>query len=279
MNGKVTDVLEEERSGKSMRNRRLMGFLLSCLMFSIPMAGCTSDIKEILGESWGVPGGLALACLRDDSYKELIVEIDHAPGYNPESSTVSLLKQRLGEVCDKPDGISIKLNEVDFSETATWTADKVREIGHETMDAPPQTSVLRWHVIMPEGKYSDESVLGVAVDASTIALFGDAIDDANGNFNFRISDEEVENSVMIHEFGHLLGLVNLVYTSPADHEDSEHPGHSNNEDSVMYWAIETFTVDAFFSGSLPTEFDQDDLDDMAGMKSGEIATTDQLWRP
>ena len=47
----------------------------------------------------------------------------------------------------------------------------------------------------------------------------------------------------------------------------------------MYWAIETFTVDAFFSGSLPTEFDQDDLDDMAGMKSGEITTTDQLWRP
>ena len=279
MNGKVTDVLEEERSGNCMRSRRLMGFLLSSLMLSIPMAGCTSDIKEILGESWGVPGGLALACLRDDAYKELIIEIDHAPGYNPESSTVSLLKERLGEVCDKPDGISIKLNEVDFSETTTWTADKVREIGHETMDAPPQTSVLRWHVIMPEGKYSDESVLGVAVDASTIALFGDAIDDANGNFNFRISDEEVENSVMIHEFGHLLGLVNLVYTSPANHEDAEHPGHSNNEDSVMYWAIETFTVDAFFSGSLPTEFDQDDLDDMAGMKSGEITTTDQLWRP
>ena len=80
MNGKVTDVLEEERSGNCMRSRRLMGFLLSSLMLSIPMAGCTSDINEILGESWGVPGGLALACWRDDAYKELIVEIDHAPG-------------------------------------------------------------------------------------------------------------------------------------------------------------------------------------------------------
>lgn len=262
-----------------MGSRQLLGVLLSCLMLSIPMSGCTSDIQEIFGESWGVPGGLALACLRDDAYRELIIEIDHAPGYNPESSTVSLLKERLGQVCDKPDGIRIELNEVDFSETNTWTAEKVRDIGHETMDNDPQTSVLRWHVIMPEGKYSDESVLGVAVDASTIALFSDSIDDATSIFNPRISSEDIENSVMVHEFGHLLGLVNLVYTSPADHEDSQHPGHSNNEDSVMYWAIETFTVDAWFSGDLPTEFDQDDLNDMQGMKSGELATSDQLWRP
>ncbi|HII57235.1 MAG TPA: hypothetical protein HA266_06795 [Candidatus Poseidoniaceae archaeon] len=74
-------------------------------------------------------------------------------------------------------------------------------------------------------------------------------------------------------------MVNLVYTSPADHEDSEHPGHSNNEDSVMYWAVETVSISAWFSGDLPTEFDQDDLDDMEGMKSGELATSDQLWRP
>jgi hypothetical protein len=262
-----------------MKSKRLLGLFLSCLMISIPMSGCTSELKEILGESWGVPGGLALACLRDDAYRELVIEIDHAPGYNPESSTVSLLKERLGQVCDKPDGIRIELNEVNFAETSTWTATKVREIGHDTMDAPPQTSVLRWHVIMPQGTYSDDSVLGVAVDASTIALFSDSIDDATSIFNPRISSEDIENSVMVHEFGHLLGLVNLVYTSPANHEDSEHPGHSNNEDSVMYWAIETVSISAWFAGDLPTAFDQDDLDDMEGMKSGELATTDQLWRP
>ena len=58
-----------------MRNKRLMGVLLSCLMLSIPMAGCASDIETILGESWGVPGGLALACLRDDAYRELVIEM------------------------------------------------------------------------------------------------------------------------------------------------------------------------------------------------------------
>ena len=72
-------------------------------------------------------------------------------------------------------------------------------------------------------------MLGVAVDASTVALFGDSIDEAEGPLG-RPSVEDVENSVVIHEVGHLLGLVNLVYQSPVDHEDADHPGHSNNDE-------------------------------------------------
>jgi len=73
--------------------------------------------------------------------------------------------------------------------------------------------------------------------------------------------------------------VNLVYTSPADHEDSDNKGHSNNDNSVMYWAIESRSVGSFISGDLPTEFDQDDLDDLTGLLSGDIESSNQLWRP
>jgi len=266
--------------GETMSKQSLLGVLLASLLVTVPMAGCFDEISDAInGESWGKVGGLTLACLRSDTYSKMVVEIDYAPGYAPESSTVSLLKQRLEQVCDKPNGISMDLNEYTFSETSSWNADLVRSVAHDTMDGSPLSgSTLRWHVIMPQGSYSDDSVLGVAVDASTIALFGDSIDDANGLFN-RPSSEEVENSVMIHEFGHLLGLVNLVYTSPADHEDADHPGHSNNDDSVMYWAVESQSLGAFFSGDLPSEFDEDDLADMEGMKSGDIPTSDQLWRP
>ena len=93
------------------------------------------------------------------------------------------------------------------------------------------------------------------------------------------SAEEIENSVLVHEFGHLLGLVNLVYKSPVDHEDKDHPGHSNNEDSVMYWAIESANLGNIITGELPDEFDNDDLNDLSGMLSGEIAVTDQIWLP
>ena len=135
---------------------------------------------------------------------------------------------------------------------------------------------LRWQILFPEGTYEDESVLGVAVDASTMALFSDAIEEADGLFG-RPSVEDVENSVIVHEAGHLLGLVNLVYTSPVDHEDPDHPGHSSNDDSVMYWAIESTGLVNFITGDLPTTFDDDDLADLAGLASGDIPVRDQLW--
>ena len=84
----------------------------------------------------------------------------------------------------------------------------------------------------------------MAVDASTVALFSDTIEEADGPFG-RPSVEDVENSVLVHEVGHLLGLVNLVYQSPIDHEDPDHPGHSSNDESVMYWAVESADVSNF----------------------------------
>ena len=47
----------------------------------------------------------------------------------------------------------------------------------------------------------------------------------------------------------------------------------------MYWAVESTNIGNIISGDLPDEFDQDDKNDLSGMKSGEIETTDQLWRP
>jgi hypothetical protein len=257
---------------------RITSLLLVTMMVSISTAGCFGDDGlQILPEKKGVPGGLTLACLRDASFTSMVIEIDHAPGYRPYTSSTDLLVERLEQVCDKPGGISVAYREVNFEQPTSWSAQNVRDEGWEHKDASPMDgSTLRWQILFPEGTYEDESVLGVAVDASTVALFGDAIDEADGLLG-RPSVEDVENSVIVHEAGHLLGLVNLVYQSPVAHEDSEHPGHSNNEDSVMYWAIESTGLRNFITGDLPSEFDADDLADLAGLASGDIAVSDQLW--
>ena len=260
----------------NMKSRVYLGILLLLLP---SLVGCLGDdtTDAIFGQEHGVPGGLTLACLKADKFTKMVIEIDYEAGYKPETSSTDMLKTRLGEVCDKPDGIEVKFTETNFAHEGSWSADDVREKGWDSKWQDPMTgSTLTWQLIFPSGKYSDDSVLGVAVDASTIAIFGDSIEDADGPFG-RPSAEDVENSVLVHEAGHLLGLVNLVYTSPVDHEDSSHPGHSNNEDSVMYWAVESTDLMNFITGSLPTEFDQDDKDDLAGLKSGDIAIKHQLW--
>jgi len=255
-------------------------FGILVVLISPILSGCLgSDPLGNLGLNRGIPGGLTLACLDDSEYTSMVVEIDYQSGYEPESSSTDLLKERLESVCDKPQGIEIKLTETTFENEEIWSADEVRNAGWDAKSQDPRDgSTLYWQVIFPAGVYDDSSVLGVAVDASTIAIFKDSIDDAENIFQ-RPSAQKIENSVLIHEFGHLLGLVNTVYTSPANHEDSSHPGHSNNEDSVMYWAIESSSIANFFDNELPTEFDVDDKNDLIGLADGSIPCTNQLWTP
>ena len=182
-------------------------------------------------------------------------------------------------MCDKPDGIRAVITETEFNHSGAWSAEDVRDQALAYREAPPMDgATLRWHLLFPAGGYDDDSVLGVAVNAADVAVFRDSIDDAE-NILRRPSAEDIENSVTLHEVGHLLGLVNLVYTSPRDHEDPDHPGHSSNEDSVMYWAVDSSSIGAIFSGELPNDFDDDDRADLEDLASGDLEARDQLWRP
>ena len=43
-------------------------------------------------------------------------------------------------------------------------------------------STLHWYFLFPKGGFAESSVLGVAVDASTVAIFKDSVEDAEGFF-------------------------------------------------------------------------------------------------
>ena len=247
---------------------------LTLIIICASFSGCIAE-DGFLPEERGIPGGLALACLQSDQFTSLKVHILYEDGYQPIAD--DLLKTRLVESCDKPDGVEIVMKKVDFNHGETWDADDVRSKRWSLGDDAMNGDVLNWYFLFPAGKYSDSSVLGVAVDASTVALFKDSIEESE-NLIRRPSAEEIERAVTIHEAGHLLGLVNLVYQSPVDHEDPDHPGHSSNSESVMYWAIESTEVSNVLSGSLPDEFDSDDKADMSGMADGSIEVTNQVWR-
>ena len=124
------------------------------------------------------------------------------------------------------------------------------------------------HILYLNGEFEDNNnALGIAYKGSSFAMFQEKIEDAAFLF---ISAQDIEKAVLVHEYGHLLGLVNMGYTSPHDHEDPDHPHHSNNEESVMYWAIESQDFYNQLDGEPPNNFDSYDLDDLNLMRQGKL---------
>ena len=81
-----------------------------------------------------------------------------------------------------------------------------------------------------------------------------------------VSPARLELAVATHEVGHLLGLVDLFLRT--GRADPEHPGHSANPRSVMYWAVESDVVGDLLTGGPPVDFDADDRADLATIRNG-----------
>ena len=104
-------------------------------------------------------------------------------------------------------------------------------------------------------------VLGAAVRGDVAAVFSDQVDRAAG---LLVDPPTVEDAIALHEVGHLLGLVDLVVGSGRG--DPEHPGHSRNRDSVMYWAVESDAISQLLSGGIPDQLDADDRAELAAIR-------------
>jgi NADH pyrophosphatase NudC (nudix superfamily) len=65
---------------------------------------------------------------------------------------------------------------------------------------------------------------------------------------------------LLHEFGHIVGLINEAgFQSKYAHEDLDHPYHSTNENSVMYYQATYEDYQDF------DNLDQNDLKDIAAL--------------
>ena len=238
--------------------------VLVLLMFLTP--GCLSDIRDEVSSCEDITGACRYEILRSSDYSRLHIEIDFVTGNSPDSDAIDLLKTRIQEVTDKT---SVSVSQNSFGSTdESYSLDEILEIENTQRERYKSGNTFIIYILYLNGEYQDnDQTLGLAYKGSSFVLFKEKIDDASF---LLISDEDIEKSVIVHEFGHLLGLINNGYQSPHDHEDPDHPNHSNNEDSVMYWAIESQDIANQIDGEPPNNFDSYDLDDLDLMRQGKL---------
>jgi hypothetical protein len=188
------------------------------------------------------PGNDAKLYLQDNEFTELLVEVDYIKGRMPDNSTLDMLVDMLGTYCDKS-SIYYSLSDV-INETAVdeiYDIETILNLEKEYRDHKNSGDVAVIYIIFLNGGYSEsDQTLGLSYLASSFAIFKDKIDAIEIPFAFRrfVQPVDFEHSVVIHEAGHLLGLVNINYESTDDHEDIDSEHHCVFEDCVMFHALE-----------------------------------------
>lgn len=218
----------------------------------------------------GGVGTNARALLRRDR-PTLVLEIDAQEGVEVDEAAVEHLLAVLARVVDKPDGIVREGGNTFVSDRTSWTADDLRAATAANRTTTTTDDRVSVHLLYVAGSHADEdgqtNAIGLAYSASTAALFPQRW---QGVASLLGSAQAIERAVLVHELGHLLGLVNIGYESDIDHEDPEHPGHSSNRGSAMFHAIETTLIGQVFDGPPPNTFDDADRSDLEGLRTGRL---------
>lgn len=219
-------------------------FAVSLLAF----VSCSDDVSEEV-----VAASRAQLFARAEPYSRLILEVDAVEGYEPSDIDAELVKH-LSELVDKPDGIQVVRDQTIPSRGADhiWTFDEMNTLFGEKTSVILQPNEIRIHVVFLDGTYEGDAEGRMTLGLSwmtNVAMF---------EANILTSCERpvlqgrlcgfTETAILLHEIGHVLGLVENGAPLTSDHLDAEHSHHCSNPDCLMYWEYEgTKLVDALRS--------------------------------
>lgn len=210
----------------------------------------------------GPPGAYARTLLRPQPATMIVIERFHQRDAAPSPAALAYATDALRSVTTKP--VDVRPAVELAGGARSWTADELRRTADAAgrVTAGGTTAVLR--LLFVHGTFEgQDTVLGVAVRGDVVAIFSDAIDGARTPV---LAGDTIEEAVLVHELGHVLGLVDLARDT--GRADPEHPGHSRSSRSVMYWAVESSLIGQVLTGPPPREFDAQDRADLEALRQG-----------
>lgn len=204
--------------------------------------------------------------LSNNDYKKLTIEVQYMAGYKPSQSTLSNLTSFLNNRLNKSDGIYIVEKEIPAKNRGTYSIADIENIETEYRSEFTNKKEIAAYFLFLDGEYSGNSgngkVLGVAYYNTSMAIFEKTILDLSGGFG-QPSQAKLETTVVNHEFGHILGLVNTGASIQTNHQDVSHGAHCDNDNCLMNWVAETGGVVGNLLGSSPIpELDQNCINDL-----------------
>ncbi|MDT0686823.1 hypothetical protein [Autumnicola psychrophila] len=218
--------------------------LLSLLCFTV---SCSTDENDELADRIDKSvnlrglGDSARELLSDEKYKSMIVEMVYVEGNQPTEAALSGFKAFLERRTFKPDGINITLRAVNSSEKAPFSIEEIVEIEKETRTIYNAGDEIAVFIYFADGSHENDEdnkfTLGSAYRNTSMVIYEETIRNFSSGFGSP-SRSTVEAAVLNHEFGHLLGLVNIGTEPQSEHADPENDGHCNTSGCLMRSSLE-----------------------------------------
>ncbi|MDQ3109551.1 MAG: hypothetical protein M3R17_06615 [Bacteroidota bacterium] len=197
--------------------------------------------------------------LSSSKYESLTINITYVEGYQPTAGALTHLQSFLNARLNKPGGITYLYKSIPSPGKSFYTIDDLREIEKDNRSSYSKRKTLVAFVFFADAPYSDGEVLGIAYGNSSAGIFEKTINEHSGGFG-QPQKEILESTVLEHEFGHLMGLVDNGSKMVSSH--SANGKHCNNEDCLMYYEAETTNIMAnILSGEVP-ELDNNCIADL-----------------
>ena len=198
--------------------------------------------------SGGVDGGSVgtanTAIIRSSPDPNIVIEADYYPGSQPEAGVLTFLKNHLTAVTGKasvsisPEGTAITspASKTRYSQSDIFAIEAANRGTHTSGDT------VSLYLLFLNAPYASDTgpkpyTVGLSYEATGYACFQSVLSTNAGAVGQPDSLLNLEESDVIHEIGHLMGLVNLGTPMVTSHQDPAHAYHCTNPDCAMYFSL------------------------------------------
>ncbi len=226
---------------KSFLHKSLLLFAITTLIIS-----CKKDDSDTnadpKAENRKALGLSAANILSADIYDKLTVEFVYSNGFRPQDASINAFRTFLENTINKPGGITFNETVINTPDNVPFTTDEINSIEDANRTKYTAGKNLAIYVFFANGSSTNDTntsvTLGTAYQNTSMIVYEKTLMDlANRTINPAEALLYLESNTIHHEFGHILGLVNVQNDDvhPADHEDTMHAKHCVIENCLMYF--------------------------------------------
>ena len=234
---------------------------LIIILYLAVLVGCKKDENSNSSSQSITPQSFLAA----DDYTSLIIEVKYIEGFSPTQESLNNLKSFLSARLNKPNGITIITSSLPSQGRTSYSLTDIRYLEKLNRQYKSINKILTAYIFFADGGYIEDTentkILGIAYGTTSAAIFEKTIKNYSGGLA-QPTQEVLETTIINHEFGHLLGLVNNGSKMLNNHQDLTHGHHCTNENCLMYYKVETSDIIGNLIGGNIPELDVDCINDL-----------------